>query len=108
MKTYCLLLISLIILSCTGNKPTEFKLTPAKGGRYYGGTFRWNEEEYFKSLYPLNITEVTAHRICTQIYEGLVKFDDSTLAVIPCLAKSWDVDPAGKLYTFHLRDDVYF
>jgi ABC-type transport system substrate-binding protein len=57
--------------------------------------FRYNEEEYLKSLYPLNVTEVTAHRIAEQIYEGLVKFDDSTLAVLPCLAKSWDISADG-------------
>ncbi len=108
MRKYLLLLIAAVLISCSGNKPTEFKLRPAKGGRYFGGTFRWNEEEYFKSLYPLNITEVIGHRICEQIYEGLVNFDDSTLAVIPCIAKRWDIDPEGKVYTFYLRDDVYF
>lgn len=108
MKKFGILLIAAILLSCSGGKPTEFKLRPAKGGRYYGGTFRWNEEEYFKTLYPINITEVIGHRICEQIYEGLVKFDDSTLAVIPCIAKRWDISPDGKVYTFHLRDDVYF
>ncbi len=77
---------SLVIISCGGENKREFKLREAKGGKYYGGTFRYNEEEYFKSLYPLNITEVTAHRICEQIYEGLVTFDDSTLAVVPALS----------------------
>ena len=28
----------------------EFKLREAKGGKYYGGTFRYNEEEYFKTM----------------------------------------------------------
>ncbi len=32
-------------------------------------TVRPGEEEYFKSLYPLNITEVTAHRLLEQIYD---------------------------------------
>jgi len=85
-----------------------FKLREAKGGKFYGGTFRYNEEEYFKSLYPLNITEVTAHRLCEQIYEGLVTFDDSTLAVVPALAESWDISPDGTRYTFHLRKGVRF
>ena len=108
MKRYFILLFAFFIVACTSSGPTVFKLRPGKGGRYYGGTLRWNEEEYFKSLYPLNITEVTAHRICEQIYEGLVKFDDSTLAVLPCVARSWDVDPSGMIYTFHLRNDVFF
>ena len=91
-----------------GEQKREFKLRPAKGGKYYGGTFRTNEEEYFKTLYPLNITEVVAHRICEQIFEGLTTFDDSTLAVVPQLAERWDIDPTSTVYTFYLRKDVFF
>ena len=92
MKNILYLLTFILIVSCGGEQKREFKLRPAKGGKFYGGTFRTNEEEYFKSLYPLNITEVVAHRICDQIFDGLVTFDDSTLAVIPALASSWDID----------------
>jgi oligopeptide transport system substrate-binding protein len=106
MKYFYLSII--ILLSACQNKKKEFVFTEAKGGRFYGGTFRYNEEEYLKSLYPLNVTEVTAHRIAEQIYEGLVKFDDSTLAVLPCLAKSWDISADGMKYTFHLRNNVFF
>ena len=103
-----LFFISIFILSCGSQKEREFKLRPAKGGKYYGGTFRYNEEEYFKSLYPLNITEVTAHRLLEQIYEGLVTFDDSTLAVIPALAERWTIDESKKIYTFYLRKGVFY
>lgn len=108
MIRYTILLLSLFLLSCNANMERTFKLREAKGGKFYGGTFRYNEEEYFKSLYPLNITEVTAHRLCEQIYEGLVTFDDSTLAVVPALAESWDISPDGTRYTFHLRKGVRF
>lgn len=106
MKYFYLSII--ILLTACQNQKKEFVFTEAKGGRFYGGTFRYNEEEYLKSLYPLNVTEVTAHRIAEQIYEGLVKFDDSTLAVLPCLAKSWDISADGMKYTFHLRNNVFF
>ena len=103
-----LFFISVLIVSCTGQKGREFKLREAKGGKYYGGTFRYNEEEYFKSLYPLNITEVTAHRLLEQIYEGLVTFNDSTLAVEPALATHWTIDESKKIYTFYLRKGVFY
>jgi oligopeptide transport system substrate-binding protein len=106
MKYFYLSII--ILLTACQNQKKEFVFTEAKGGRFYGGTFRYNEEEYLKSLYPLNVTEVTAHRIAEQIYEGLVKFDDSTLAVLPCIAKSWDISADGMKYTFHLRNNVFF
>lgn len=104
---YVWILLSSLLFSCNTQKK-EFVFTEAKGGKFYGGTFRYNEEEYLKSLFPLNITEVTGHRIAEQIYEGLVKFNDSTLEVVPCIAKSWKITNQGRTYTFNLRDDVYF
>lgn len=108
MNYFLYLLAGVLLVSCSGEQKRAFHLRPANGGKYYGGTFRTNEEEYFKTLYPLNITEVTAHRICDQIFEGLVNFDDSTLAVKPALAERWDISKDGITYTFYLRKGVYF
>jgi oligopeptide transport system substrate-binding protein len=108
MKKLLYFLLTILLISCNNNAVREFKLRDAKGARYYGGIFRYNEEEYFKSLYPLNITEVTAHRLCEQIYEGLVTFNDSSLAIEPALAEKWDIDATGTKYTFHLRKGVLF
>ncbi len=33
---------------------------------------------------------------------------DGSIGVVPSLAKSWDVSDDGRVYTFHLRDDVTF
>lgn len=41
------------------------------------------------------------------IYEGLTGVDKN-LAVVPLLAKSWDVSEDGLTYTFHLEDGVNF
>lgn len=102
------LLIFSIFSSCKETKSVNDQLRPAKGGKYYGGTLRYNEEEFLKSLNPINITEVTGHRIAEQIYEGLIEFNQKTLEIEPKLAKSWEVNPEGTVYTFHLRTDVYF
>lgn len=97
-----------IFAACKSPVTDNTDLRPAKGGKFHGGTFRYNEEEYFKSLYPLNVTEVTGHRIAEQIYEGLVEFDQKTLQIKPSLAKSWEVDATGTVYTFHLQTNAYF
>jgi peptide/nickel transport system substrate-binding protein len=33
---------------------------------------------------------------------------DDSLHLVPCIAKSWEISENGQLYTFILRDDVYF
>lgn len=103
------LFFSAILLSCnSGNDKTSDTLTPAQGGKNYGGILKVNETEYFRSLYPLNITEVGGHRITNQIYEGLVRFDQADLTVKPCLAERWEMDSTGLVYTFHLHKGVKF
>jgi oligopeptide transport system substrate-binding protein len=42
-----------------------------------------------------------------QLYNGLVELGDS-LTIQPALAKSWEITKSGTLYTFHLRNNVYF
>jgi len=94
--------------STSGGAKSLGDLKEAKGGKYYGGVFKSNETEYFRSLYPPNITEVGGHRIANQIYEGLVMFDQKDLSVKPALAESWDISDDGLTYTFHLRKGVVF
>lgn len=110
------LLIWLFLLSCNDNTSKKRainnhkkgELVAIKGNKYYGGVFRINESEYFRSLYPLNITEVGGHRIINQIYEGLICLDQATLAIKPCLASSYEVKDSARTYIFHLRKGVYF
>lgn len=41
------------------------------------------------------------------VYESLVRYVAGG-RIEPWLAKSWDISPDGKVYTFHLREDVVF
>lgn len=79
-----------------------------KGGVFLGGVFKMNEVEDFRSLFPLNITEVIGHRVTNQIYEGLVKHSQKDLSLGPSIAESWDVNDDATLFTFHLRSGVMF
>lgn len=98
-----------LLISCNNGSGNKLELKKAENGDvYYGGTFKINEEEYFKSLNPLNITEVTGHRIINQIYEGLVVFNQKDLSIEPSIAESWTVSEDGKVYTFKLRENVFF
>src|SRR5262249_36525605 len=46
--------------------------------------------------------------IVNMIQDTLVALDWDGRTPIPYLAKSWEVSPDGKIYTFKLRDDVSF
>ncbi|MBK7957637.1 MAG: ABC transporter substrate-binding protein [Bacteroidetes bacterium] len=95
--------------SCLQSKKKgDVLVKAAKGDRYYGGVFKYNETEYYRSLYPLNITEVVGHRISTQIYEGLVKFNQSDLSIQPALASNWVIQDNATRFTFTIRPNVYF
>ncbi len=69
--------------------------------------FRYNEMGDVTSLDPASARSFESEVIDNQIYNGLVQLDDS-LRIKPCLAKAWEIAPDGKIYTFHLRQDVYF
>ena len=110
MKPYLLSLLILSILTgcqSEGNQQANTS-TAAEGGRYYGGVFKMNEVEYFRSLYPLNVTEVGGHRITNQIYEGMVRFSQSDLSVLPCIAERWEINDDATEFTFFLRKGVFF
>lgn len=87
---------------------TEGGLRKLKGGKYGGGVLRMNEVEDFRNLYPLDITEVTSHRIANQVYEGLIKLSQKDLSIVPALAESWSKNADATVWTFHLRKGVKF
>ncbi|CAN5308357.1 ABC transporter substrate-binding protein [soil metagenome] len=69
--------------------------------------FNINLDEGLTSLDPAFCRNQNTIWMDNQVYNGLVQISDS-LKVMPCIAKSWDVTDSGRVYTFHLRNDVYF
>lgn len=102
------LMVVFLLSACGGGGQKTAELKEGKGGVFLGGILKLNEEEYLKSLYPPNITEVAGQRIDNNIYEGLVRFNVKTLAIEPCIAKSWDISDGGKKFVFHLRQGIKF
>ena len=113
MKKFALFFFcfALLFQSCfyTDSKKNSASVKPiSNSSAFYGGVFRVNETEFYRSLMPLNVTEVVGHRITNQIYEGLVMLDPGTLEIKPCLADSWTVSNDALTYTFYLRKDVLY
>ena len=69
--------------------------------------FRYNESSALSSLDPAYAKDQAMIWADNQIYNGLLQLD-SALRVQPCIAKSYEISEEGRVYTFHLRDDVFF
>lgn len=69
--------------------------------------FHYNEQTGIASLDPAFAKNQSIMWPVHQLYNTLVEIDDS-LRLIPSLAKSWEVSEDRLLFTFHLRDDVFF
>jgi oligopeptide transport system substrate-binding protein len=115
MKKYYIIALAIacgsLLVSCgdSGKKGSSEEMPKdAKGDRYYGGVFKLNEPEYFKNLFPHSITDAVSHRIASQVYEGLLKFNQEDLTLKMGLADTMIVSEDGLTYTFQLKKGVYF
>lgn len=69
--------------------------------------FRYNEASNITSLDPIYARNQANIWPVSQIFNSLLQLD-SNLNVVPALARSFEISDDGLVYTFHLRNDVYF
>lgn len=69
--------------------------------------FRYNESQGISNLDPAFSSGQSTIWGCNLLYNGLVGLDND-MNIVPCIAKSWQISDDGLVYTFILRDDVYF
>ena len=69
--------------------------------------FHYNEQSGIATLDPAFAKNQSIMWVVHQVYNTLVQTDDS-LHLVPSLAKSWDVSSDNLVFTFHLRNDVFF
>ena len=58
------------------------------------------------TLDPSLATDTSSIQVLWEIMMGLTRQDEVTNEVQPAMAKDWDMSEDGKVYTFHLRDDI--
>ncbi|MFL5752200.1 MAG: ABC transporter substrate-binding protein [Bacteroidia bacterium] len=93
-----LVLSSIVLLaSCGGKEKEKDKRT----------VFRYNEMAGLTSLDPAAARNFENIWPVNQLFNGLVQMNDS-LRVLPSIAKKWTISEDGLVYTFSLRNDVYF
>lgn len=95
-------------VSCSDDTKENHAGAEGKGGVYMGGVMRMNEVEAFKSLNPIAVNEIVGFHIGTQLFEGLVKFDQNDLSIKPAIARSWEINENQTEWTFHIRQGVMF
>ncbi|MBT8376072.1 MAG: ABC transporter substrate-binding protein, partial [Bacteroidia bacterium] len=95
--------IILCISVCLATVSCSHKKTPNKNHL----VFRYNEHKNISSLDPAFSKDIADIWATHQLFNGLVQMD-SALNVIPSIAKDWSIVNNGLVYTFTLRDDVYF
>lgn len=97
IKHLALICLIATLYSCGGNKKTKTDKT----------VFRYNEAAGITSLDPAFARDQANIWAVNQVYNGLVQMDDN-LNIKPCIARSWEISEDGLIYTFHLRNDVFF
>lgn len=69
--------------------------------------FRYNEDGNITSLDPAFARNQANIWATSQVFSTLVQLD-TQLNVVPMVAHRWEISEDGLLYTFFLRDDVFF
>lgn len=95
-KFRLIIIIPLFLFSCNRQQSSQ----PTN-------VFRYNESRGIVSLDPAFARDQTMIWPAVQLFNGLVQMDDR-LNVEPSIARSWQISPDGLVYTFYLRDDVFF
>ncbi len=111
-------LLLVLATACGGGKKKEAKVEKGKGtitddkgnevGITRGGVFKMNQVSKPTTLFPHGVAELTGHNIANQMYEGLVKLNQATLQLEPCLAEEYNSNENGTVFTYKLRKGVKF
>jgi len=80
-----------------------------KDSKYiYGGVLKIAQNERFVTLFPADVEDAISSKMVSQIHDGLVKLSTKDLSVLNSIADNWSVDESQTVYTFTLKDNVYF
>ncbi len=94
--------VIILLLSCY-----LFGISAASATPKTGGTYRFPLSTDPPTLDPAQITDTTSHSVASEIFNGLVTYDE-TLQIAPDLAERWELSPDKRTYTFYLKKGVKF
>ncbi len=74
----------------------------------YGGVINISLSAIPKTIDPVQYTGMYESDVIVQIADTIVGYNNNLSEIVPQLATEWTVSEDGLVYTFKLRDDVYF
>lgn len=66
------------------------------------------ERETLPAIDPQQSVSQDGIDLIENLFVGLTRYNHHTNRIEPALAESWEVSENGRIWTFHLRDDIYW
>jgi peptide/nickel transport system substrate-binding protein len=95
IAAFMLSALSFLLLACSSHKHPDKKI------------FHYNESSGLSSLDPALAKNKQVMWAVHQLYNTLIEID-SSMQTAPSVAKSWSISADNLIFTFYLRDDVFF
>ncbi|WP_430405721.1 peptide ABC transporter substrate-binding protein [Fluviicola sp.] len=99
MKLVPIILLIVILTSCGSDK---------KQFEYAGGSFKMALDNTPSTFIAREVNDVYSFELLSQVMEGLVSFNADDLSLQPQIAEKWSISNDGTVFTFTIRDDVFF
>ena len=99
MKLVPVVLLILILTSCGSDK---------KQFEFAGGSFKMALDNTPSTFIAREVNDVYSFELLSQVMEGLVSFNAEDLSLQPQIAEKWSINGDGTVFTFTIRDDVFF
>ena len=99
MKLVPVVLLILILTSCGSDK---------KQFEFAGGSFKMALDNTPSTFIAREVNDVYSFELLSQVMEGLVSFNAEDLSLQPQIAEKWSISGDGTVFTFTIRDDVFF
>jgi len=99
MKLVPIIFLILILTSCGSDK---------KQFEFAGGSFKMALDNTPTTFIAREVNDVYSFELLSQVMEGLVSFNAEDLSLQPQIAEKWNISNDGTVFTFTIRDDVFF
>ncbi len=99
MKLVPVVILIFILTSCGSDK---------KQFEFAGGSFKMALDNTPSTFIAREVNDVYSFELLSQVMEGLVSFNAEDLSLQPQIAEKWSISGDGTVFTFTIRDDIFF